>query len=203
MLQFKTLAAAVLLAAPFVAHAADSDSPWTLHVGAHIVDPGSDTGQLAGMRASISKSTRPTFSVEYRFAPGWSAELLAALPFQHEVRLDGARAVSVKQLPPTLGVLYHFMEGATVSPFVGAGINYTWFFDKKGRNALDGARVQLQDSWGAAGHAGVDIRLDERWTFTVDARYMDIDSKVKVNGARVGTAHVDPWVYGLSFGYRL
>jgi outer membrane protein len=201
VLQLKTLAAALLLAAPIAAQAADT--PWTLHFGAHVVDPKSDTGQLAGMSSSISKSTRPTFSVEYRFAPGWTAELLAALPFQHEVRLDGTRAVSVKQLPPTLGVNYHFMEGSTVSPFIGAGVNYTWFFDKKGRNALDGARVQLQNSWGAAGHVGVDIRLDERWLFTVDARYMDIDTKVKVNGARVGTAHVDPWVYGVSFGYRL
>lgn len=203
MLQLKTLAAALLLTAPIAAQAAETDNPWTLHFGAHVVDPKSDTGQLAGMRSSISKSTRPTFSVEYRFAPGWSAELLAALPFQHEVRLDGTRAVSVKQLPPTAGVLYHFMEGGKVSPFVGAGINYTWFFDKKGRNALEGADVQLKNSWGIAGHAGVDIRLDDRWTFTVDARYMDIDTKVKVNGARVGTAHVDPWVYGLSVGYRL
>ncbi|UPG96450.1 OmpW/AlkL family protein [Luteibacter aegosomatissinici] len=201
MLQLKTLAAALIFAAPIAAQAADT--PWTLHFGAHVVDPKSDTGQLAGMSSSISKSTRPTFSVEYRFAPGWTAELLAALPFRHEVRLDGTRAVSVKQLPPTLGVNYHFMEGHTISPFIGAGVNYTWFFDKKGRNALDGTRVQLQNSWGAAGHVGVDIRLDERWLFTVDARYMDIDTKVKVNGARVGTAHVDPWVYGVSFGYRL
>lgn len=201
MLHFKTLTAALLLAAPFAAQAADT--PWTLHFGAHVVDPKSDTGQLAGMPARVSKSTRPTFSVEYRFAPGWTAELLAALPFQHEVRLDGTRAVSVKQLPPVLGVNYHFMEGAKVSPFVGAGVNYTWFFDKKGRNALQGTRVQMENSWGAAGHAGVDVRLDERWTFTVDARYIDIDTKVKVNGARVGTAHIDPWVYGVSVGYRL
>ncbi|UPG92100.1 outer membrane beta-barrel protein [Luteibacter aegosomaticola] len=203
MLQLKTLAVALLLAAPIAAQAADTDANWTLHVGAHVVDPKSDTGQLAGMNASISKSTRPTFSVEYRFAPGWSAEVLAALPFKHDVRLNGTQAVSVKQLPPTIGVLYHFMEGQAISPFVGAGINYTLFFDKKGRNALDGTHVSMQNSWGAAGHAGVDIRLNDRWLFTVDARYMDIDTKVKVNGARVGTAHVDPWVYGLSFGYRL
>lgn len=201
MLHFKTLTAALLLAAPFAAQAADT--PWTLHFGAHVVDPTSDTGQLAGMPARVSKSTRPTFSVEYRFAPGWTAELLAALPFQHEVRLDGTRAVSVKQLPPVLGVNYHFMERAKVSPFIGAGVNYTWFFDTKGRNALRGTHVTMENSWGAAGHAGVDVRLDQRWTLTVDARYIDIDSKVKVNGARVGTAHVDPWVYGASVGYRL
>ncbi|QWT21681.1 outer membrane beta-barrel protein [Bacillus sp. NP157] len=196
-----SLAAALVLAAPVAAQAADG--PWTLHFGAHVVDPASTTGEIAGMRSSVSKGTRPTLSVEYRFAPGWTVEALAALPFQHEVRLAGSRAVSVKQLPPVLGVNYHFMEGARVSPFVGAGVNYTWFFDANGRNALQGTRVDVGNSWGAAGHAGVDIHLDERWTFTVDARYIDLDAKVKVNGARVGTVHVDPWVYGASFGYRL
>jgi outer membrane protein len=198
----KIAAAALLIAAPVIAHAAD-ESPWTLHFGGHIVDPKSDTGQLAGMKATVSKSTRPTFSVEYRFAPGWTMEALAALPFQHEVRLDGTRSVSVKQLPPVVGVNYHFLEGHTVSPFIGAGVNYTYFFDKKGRNALEGTRIKMDNSWGAAGHAGVDIRLDDRWSLTVDARYINIDTKVKVNGAKVGTAHIDPWVYGFSFGYHL
>lgn len=199
----KIAAASLLVVLPIASAVAETvDTPWRVHFGAHIVDPKSNSGELAGARATTSKSTRPTISVEYMLTPAWSIEALASIPFQHEVRLAGQRAVSVKQLPPVLGVNYHFLAGRKVSPFVGVGINYTRFFDVKGRNALEGADVDVNDSWGVAWHGGVDFQLDDRWTFTVDARWMDIDSKVKVGGSTVGTAHIDPFVYGLSFGYR-
>jgi outer membrane protein len=195
--------AGVLCITPFAAPNAQSvESPWIVHVGAHVVDPKTNTGDLAGIPASTTRSMRPSVSVEYLLTPAWSVEVLAALPFKHDVRLDGQRAAGVKQLPPVIGVNYHFLAGQKVSPFLGLGINYTHFFDAKGHNALQGTDVNLGDSWGVAWHGGVDIALDARWTFTVDARWMDIDSKVKVDGAGVGTAHIDPWVYGVSVGYR-
>lgn len=204
MRNLKSIAVASLLCmAPVTAAVAQSvESPWRLHVGAHVVDPTSGNGDLAGMTSRVGSSTRPTLSLEYMIAPAWSVELLAAIPFRHDVRLDGQRAVSVKQLPPVLGMNYYFMAGRKISPFLGVGVNYTRFFDAKGHNALQGADVDLGSSWGIAWHGGVDFVIAPRWTFTVDARYMDIDSRVKVGGARVGTAHIDPWVYGLSFGYR-
>jgi outer membrane protein len=33
----------------------------------------------------------------------------------------------------------------------------------------------------------------------VDLRWADIDSKVKVNGTKMGTAEIDPLVYGLAY----
>ncbi|SEV93738.1 OmpW family outer membrane protein [Luteibacter sp. 329MFSha] len=196
------LAAGIACAAAPTAFAATVDSPWIVHVGAHVVDPTSHTGRLAGMHASVDSSTRPTFSIEYRWSDAWSVEALAALPFRHDVSLAGSRAVRVKQLPPVVGVKYRFLPHAAVTPFVGAGVNYTHFFDARGRGPLQGANVDLGDSWGLAWHAGVDIVLAPRWIATVDVRYIDIDSRVKAGGARVGTAHIDPWVYGASVGYR-
>lgn len=199
----KLIIASVMCAAPVASAVAQSvESPWVLHVGAHLVDPESNTGHLAGMSSSTTRSMRPSISIEYLLTPSWSIEALAALPFQHDVRLDGQHAVSVKQLPPVVGINYHFLAGQKVSPFLGVGINYTHFFDATGHNALQGTHVDLDDSWGIAWHGGVDIALDARWTFSVDARWMNIDSKVKVDGARVGTAHIDPLVYGVSVGYR-
>lgn len=199
----KLIIASVMCAAPVAGAIAQSvESPWIVHFGAHVVDPKSSTGDLAGIPASTTRNMRPSVSIEYLLTPSWSIEALAALPFQHDVRLGGQRAVSVKQLPPVVGVNYHFLAGQKVSPFLGAGVNYTHFFGAKGHNALQGTHVDLDDSWGVAWHGGVDIALDARWTFTVDARWMDIDSKVKVDGARVCTAHIDPWVYGVSVGYR-
>lgn len=182
--------------------AQDMDSPWVVRVGAHVVDPTSSNGYLAGARTSISSSTRPTFSIEYMLTPQVGFEALAALPFQHTLRLNGQSAATVRQLPPVLGVNYHFLAGATLSPFVGVGVNYTHFYDAHGNGPLFGTHVVAKDSWGAAAHGGIDYRLSERWLLTADVRWMDIRSKVHVNGAYVGTAKVDPFAYGLSAGWR-
>lgn len=134
--------------------------------------------------------------------PQLGFEALAALPFQHTLRLNGQNAATVKQLPPVLGVNYHFLAGSVVSPFVGLGVNYTHFYDAHGDGPLFGTHVVAKDSWGAAAHAGVDYRLSERWLLTADVRWMDIRSKVHVDGAYVGTTKVDPLAYGLSVGWR-
>lgn len=198
-----TVLAALALGAGLLpaVHAQDT-SPWVFRVGAHVVNPKSDNGTLAGMKASIGSDTKPTFSLEYFFDPHWSVDVLAALPFKHTVRLDGTAAATTKQLPPTVGVNYHFLPGAAVSPFVGAGLNYTRFFQTRGVGPLQGAHVAIASSFGAAAHAGLDVRLDERWLLTADVRWMRIGGEVKVDGARVGKAKVDPLAYGLSVGYR-
>ena len=36
-----------------------------------------------------------------------------------------------KHLPPTLSLQYYFTNKSRITPFVGAGINYTYFFDEK------------------------------------------------------------------------
>jgi outer membrane protein len=202
-MQWKQLALGVLACAIAVnSSAQDADTPWVLRFGAHIVDPTSNNGYLAGAKTSVSSSTRPTFSIEYMLTPQWGFEALAALPFQHTLRLNGQRAATVKQLPPVLGVNYHFLAGSAVSPFVGLGVNYTHFYDANGVGPLFGAHVVAKDSWGAAAHGGVDFRLSERWVLTADVRWMDIRSKVRVNGAYVGTTKIDPLAYGLSVGWR-
>lgn len=35
-----------------------------------------------------------------------------------------------------------------------------------------------------------------------DARYIDIDSKASVDGQRIGTVEIDPFVYSVNLGYR-
>ncbi len=181
---------------------AHADDNWLVHVGAHMVDPASKNGTLAGMKANIGSDIKPTVSLEYMFTPHWSVDILAALPFQHDVRLNGVKAATTKQLPPTIGVNYHLMPDAKVSPFVGAGINYTRFFATKGTGPLQGTVVKIDNSWGAAAHAGLDVKLAPNWLLTADMRWINIDGHVHVNGTDVGRAKVNPLVYGFSFGYR-
>ncbi|WP_430392016.1 OmpW/AlkL family protein [Dyella sp. 20L07] len=201
LLPLAIVAALGAVAAP-AAHA-DTNDNWVVRFGVHAVAPKDNNGTLAGAKSTISSSTRPSASLEYMFTPNWGVDVLAAWPFSHDVKLAGlGKVAQTKQLPPTVGVNYHFMPNSSWSPFVGVGINYTNFFDTKGAGALNGASVSIANSWGVAAHAGFDLKINEKWLATADIRWVDIESDVKVNGAKVGTAKIDPLVFGVSLGYR-
>jgi outer membrane protein len=200
------IAAALSAVAAPAAHAdtnGSNDTNWVVRFGVHAVVPKDNNGNLAGAQSSISSSVRPTGSLEYMFTPNWGADVLVAWPFQHDVKLAGlGKVAQTKQLPPTFGINYHFMPNSAWSPFLGVGLNYTNFFDTKGRGALDGASVSIANSWGVAAHAGFDMKISERWLATVDVRWMDIESDVKVDGSKVGNAKINPLAFGVSLGYR-
>lgn len=203
LLPWLLLGAAALATLP--AHAGETvngDDHWVLRVGGAIVDPDRNPGQLAGMQTKVNSNTRPSIDIEYLITPHWGVDALGAVPFRHEVRLDGATAASTKQLPPTLGVNYHFAPNAQLSPFLGLGVNFTHFYDSRGEGPLQGDHVTMDNSWGVAARAGVDLRLSERWLLTADLRWMRLRSDVHVDGANVGQARIDPLVYGFSVGYR-
>jgi outer membrane protein len=193
-------AAALLLVGAGTANAQD----WFVRVGAHTVDPKSNNGQLAGgaLRADIGSDTKPTLVVGRFLDDNWALELLAAAPFEHEVKLNGARAVDFKHLPPTFSLQYYFGEAGGFRPFIGAGLNYTWTYDERSRGPLDGTRVGIENSWGLAAQVGMSVAFGDGWELVGDLRWIDIDAKVKVNGAGVGSVAVDPRVYGLYLGKR-
>jgi outer membrane protein len=201
LLPFLIAAAFGAVATP-AAHA-DTNDNWVVRFGGSVVDPKSNNGKLADLSSSVSSSVRPSASLEYMITPNIGVDLLAAWPFQHDVKLSGlGKVAQTKELPPTVGVNYHFMPNAAVSPFLGIGLNYTNFFNTKGVGALQGAGVSIANSWGVAAHAGLDVKLSPKWIFTADLRWVDIESDVKVSGTKVGTAKINPLVYGLSLGYR-
>lgn len=176
---------------------------WTLSVGAHVVNPASNNGSLAAgaLEADVGSDWKPTITAEYFFTPNLGLEVLASLPFEHDVSLNGAKAGSTKHLPPTFTLQYHF-NGEKVSPFIGAGVNYTLFFDQQTTGPLDGTDLDLSNSWGLAAHAGLDFRLSDTASLRVDARWIDIDTDVSVDGADVGTVKIDPIVYGLAYVWK-
>ena len=196
------LALATALGATAIPALAQSRGDWTLGVGAHQVNPTSDNGALAGgtLPLDIDSDVKPTITFEYFLRDNLGLEVLAALPFKHDIAIEGVGKVgSTKHLPPTVSLQYHFNGQSKVSPFLGAGINYTAFFSEDTQGALEGTRLKLDDSWGLAAHAGVDFKVGERGAIRVDARWIDIDTDVEVDGAGLGTANIDPLVYGMAY----
>ncbi len=196
---------ALAAALPVTQAAAQARGDWTLGVGLHRVDPKSDNGALAAgtLPVSVGASVRPTLTLEYFLRDQLGLEVIAAAPFRHDIQIAGLGQVgSTRHLPPTVSLQYHFNGGGRVSPFLGAGVNYTAFFGEEARGALQGARLQLGNSWGAALHAGLDFAVGARGAVRTDLRWMDIDTAVKLDGAALGAANIDPWVYGVSYVHR-
>ncbi|OZI40360.1 hypothetical protein CEG14_00905 [Bordetella genomosp. 1] len=195
--------ATLMAAAPAVAH---EEGDWLLKVGATQVRPKSNNGSVLDgtVKLDVNNNVRPSFTVTYMATRNIGIELLGAWPFEHEVRGNNGlgKIASAKQLPPTLSLQYHFLPDSTVQPYVGIGLNYTHFFDTKTHGALSGSDIKMSDSWGLAGQLGVDVKLSERWFMNADLRYIDISSKVKLDGQRIGTARIDPWVATVAVGYR-
>lgn len=182
--------------------AAQSRGEWTVGLGLHTVDPASDNGSLAGgtLDLDVGSDWKPSVTAEYFVRDNMGIEILAAWPFEHDISIDGLGKVgSTKHLPPTVSFQYHFNTSGKVSPFLGAGLNYTAFFSEKTSGALAGSELKLDNSWGLAAHAGLDIRFTNKNSLRVDARWIDIDSDVSLDGAGLGTAHIDPMVYGAAW----
>lgn len=201
----RALLPAALLATFAIPASAQSAGEWTFGVGVHQIDPRSNNGAVAdgALELDVGSSARPTITAEYFLRDGLGIEVLAALPFQHDIAIRGAgRVATARHLPPTVSLQYHFSSGGRVSPFVGAGVNYTTFFDEDTTGLLAGTDLELEDSWGLAAHAGVDFAVGEHGALRVDARWIDIDSEVRVDGAKIGTAEIDPLVYGVAYVFR-
>ncbi len=173
---------------------------WAVHVGVHQVDPKSDNHEIVG----VESATGLTANLLYFFTPTIATDLLVALPFKHDITLngDGSEVGSTRHLPPTLSLVWYPQLSPTWHPFVGAGINYTLFFEEHTRGALDGTRLKLDDSVGPALQAGLAYTLSPHWSLTVDARYMQIRTDAHLNGDSLGEVEIDPFTYGAGIEYR-
>ena len=133
----------------------------------------------------------------------WALELLAAYPFKHDIELlDGTKVGSTEHLPPTLSLQYHFMPTEKFQPYLGFGINYTNFFSEKTTGPLTGLDLELGDSWGIALQTGFDVLLSDNVFLNLDVRYIDIDTKARLDGESLGKVEIDPWVFGGHIGFR-
>jgi outer membrane protein len=172
---------------------------WIFRVGAHDVAPKSDNHGTVNVDAAKTI----TFNLTRMFDEHWGVELLAAAPFEHDINLNGGGKVAdVKHLPPTLSVQYHFSPEARLRPYAGLGLNATIFFSEHTTGALSGADLELDTSFGAAVQAGLDFDFSDNWFLNADVRWMDIDTKAKLDGVSLGKVAIDPMTFGISVGRK-
>lgn len=231
-----TVLLATLLAATGTAVQAYEKGDWVLRVGATTVDPDTDSDTInlpTGLEAEadVDDDTQLGIIPAYMITDDFGFELLAATPFEHDIEAQGKGAIngtnlnagSTKHLPPTIMFQWYPRGGNSGwQPYVGAGINYTVFFDEdvdgdlKGLlgdltdGAVDDADLDLDESFGVAFQAGVDVPFSEHWAFNAAVWYIDIDTTAKitpkVNGNSADSVKfdvdIDPWVYNIGIAYK-
>lgn len=185
-----------------------------LRVGVAQVAPDASSGTVLGGGVDVDDATGLGFSGTWFYSPNIGIELLAALPFEHDIvgagALNGVDIGTTKHLPPTLSVQYYPLTGKKFQPYIGIGLNYTTFFDSNTSDTLDAALngstdISLDDSTGVAFQLGADLQLSEKWYLNAAVWKIDIETTadISVNGAHAASVDVtiDPIVYMLGVGY--
>lgn len=188
---------------------------WLIKGGATMVSPKSDNLRFSDgsdtIVLGVDDGTSFGFTVGYMVTDNWAVELLAAVPFKHDIKASvvgipgSAKVAEVKHLPPTLSLQYHFMPEGTFDPYVGVGVNWTIFSDEKIDSSV-ADKLTLDDSVGFAVQAGADWEISDGWFVNLDIRYIDIgtDATIVVDGSslKIGKVNIDPFVFSLMLGYR-
>lgn len=210
----KTLCGLSVLAALMSTHVmAHQEGDVIVRVGVASVVPNDSSDKILDSQSelAVNSNTQLGFTLGYMFTDNISFEVLAATPFSHKISTDllGLGDIAeTKHLPPTFMVQYYFGEsGSTFRPYVGAGLNYTTFFDEGFNSTGNNATLtdlKLDDSWGLAANAGFDYKLNESWFLNASVWYANIETTAtyKFGGAAQSTdVKINPWVFMIAGGY--
>ena len=192
------LAVAVLCALTSgAAFAQQAESPWLVRVRAVHLD--SANKDSTGLGLSVNNKTIPEVDISYFFNKNVAAEVILTVPQKHDLSSSvlGGRIGSLKHLPPSLLLQYHF-DAPGFKPYVGAGVNYTRFSNV---NLPAGVDID-RNSWGGALQVGVDIPLSKNLYLNFDVKKVYIKTDVFAGGAKAGTFKVDPVLVGVGLGWR-
>lgn len=161
-----------------------------------------DTVLGAGSKIGIDSDSSLAMTLAYMVTPNIGVELLGALPFNHDISLNGTKIAETDHLPPTVVAQYYFKSDGGFRPYVGVGVNFTTFFNTKTTGPLTGAKLSLDDSWGLAGQVGLDIDVGNNWLVNAAVWYMDIDTTATLNHATDIDIQIDPWAAFVGVGYK-
>ncbi len=210
----------LLLAAPLAS--AHEAGDWVVRGGLTTVAPDESSSNIVvggtdlGVGLTVDNNTQLGLNVAYFLTDRINVELLAATPFTHDVNFSvsdplttGDKLGEVTHLPPTLSVNYYLNDPSSAfQPYVGAGVNFTIFFDEEFTSANEAAGLDdlsLDNSFGLSAQVGFDYQLNKTWHVNASVRYIDINTEASFNlsgtEGSVADIEIDPWVYTVSVGY--
>ncbi len=147
--------------------------------------------------------------LSYFFTPSLAVNLIAATT-EHDVRVNNTALGRVNLghtwvLPPTLTFQWHLFPQAQFSPYVGLGLNASFFYGYGGSRTSVVNRVRIESAFGPALNFGFDYEISPSLAINFDVKkiFMRPDVTVRTTlGTVRGHADIDPWVVGLGIRYR-
>lgn len=107
-------------------------------------------------------------------------------------------------LPPTITLQYHFLTDGPIIPYVGAGLNMTFFYSPHPAGGVV-TSTKYTDGVGPALEVGADFKLGGNWYANVDVKQIFLRTDATL-GTIVGTVRaktmLDPLVAGVGIGYK-
>lgn len=174
---------------------------WQIRVRAIDVIPDVDSSVNIGGEVDADNAVVPELDISYFFTNHIAAELILATS-KHDMDYTGNVDLGDAMiLPPTLTLQYHFTPDQAFSPYVGAGVNYSMFYNEDA--AAGFTDLNVDNGFGLALQAGFDYWLDEHWGLNADVKkiFLNVDATLN-NGAIRADVDLDPWVVGAGVSYR-
>lgn len=175
---------------------------------------------VIGGQIDVNNNFIPELDFTYFFTENLAAELILGTS-KHNVGTLGSdiSAVggptsanldlgSVYLLPPTLMVQYHHKFGEVFKPYVGAGVNYTIFYNEKSGAAKD---IKYDNKFGWGYQFGFDIDLTDKFFINVDFKKLFLKTDVTVDASNLNggdaldipaKVKIDPMLIGFGVGMR-
>lgn len=193
--------AAMLVCLPLAIPATADAQNWMTRIRAIGIYP-DVSSSIGGL--DVDSQWAPELDFTYFFSKNLASELILSTA-RHKVTLDGTDIGKVSHVPPTITLQYHFTDLGKAKPYVGGGINLTYFYDV-GLQLPNGTRLDLADDWsfGGALQAGLDYEIQKNVYLNLDVKYLWINNDVTVQstGNTIGDLKIDPWVFGIGVGWR-
>lgn len=191
------LAASTVFAAPV--HAKQGDIIARLR--AISIQPSvSAGGTLGQLGTGVNNAIVPELDFTYMATQNIGVELILATS-RHQVTSNSGALGGVNVLPPTLLLQYHFSPAGKIRPYVGAGLNYTYFYND-GLQA-GGTPVSVKrSSFGPALQAGVDVQVTRRVFVNADIKKIWMRTSAAIGDTQLGSLKIDPLVVGVGVGMR-
>ncbi|MFM0264881.1 outer membrane beta-barrel protein [Paraburkholderia sediminicola] len=194
------------LASP--AQAAGDDQMNGIHAGDVLVRlraisimPNVETNQsLSALNVGVNNAIVPELDLTYMIRDYLGVELILGTS-RHQLTSSLGNLGGVNVLPPTLLLQYHFNHAGRIRPYVGAGLNYTLFYNN-GLNA-GGQPISITNhSFGPALQAGVDVQVTRSLFVNADIKKIWMHTDATLGGQSLGRLNIDPVVVGLGVGMR-
>lgn len=147
-------------------------------------------GVVPNTGATVKDGNTLGFAFEHFFTDNIGLELVAGIPVEFDVYGSGSLAAfgklgKVKQWSPALVAKYHFLDAnAKLRPYVGLGVNYTWYTGETVTNQQfvqqfargTSMSASASPSWNPVFNLGANYALSEHWYVGLSVSYLPIST---------------------------